>query len=158
MITVLIAGIAGASLGTEIEKSLSLAGGYHVNGCDATWLAFGPYSALCDNTVRVSLDRYNYHLLEISRQEHVQVIIPGAEEPMRLITAAAARFSQAGIRLATNSQNVVTRLADKERCFVELQRLGIATPRTVAASPTMLDQVSFPCVIKPSVESGGSSF
>jgi len=34
MVTVLIAGIVGASLGTEIAKSLRLAGGYHVIGCD----------------------------------------------------------------------------------------------------------------------------
>ena len=60
--------------------------------------------------------------------------------------------------MAMNSPDVVTRLADKERCFIELQRLGIAIPRTVAATePTMLDQVPFPCAIKPSVESGGSS-
>ena len=91
MITVLIAGIAGASLGTEIAKSLRLAGGYHIIGCDPSPLAFGHYSDLCDKTVRVSLDRYI-----VSRKEHVQVIVPGAEEPMRLITAAANRFSQGG--------------------------------------------------------------
>jgi carbamoyl-phosphate synthase large subunit len=158
MITVLIAGIGGASLGTEIAKSLRLAGGYRIIGCDPSPLAFGHYSDLCDKTVRVSLDRYIDHVVEISREEHVQVIVPGAEEPMRLITAAADRFSRGGIRLAMNSQDVVIRLADKERCFIELQRLGIAIPRTVAATePTMLDQVPFPCVIKPSVESGGSS-
>jgi carbamoyl-phosphate synthase large subunit len=159
MITVLIAGIGGGSLGTEIAKSLRFAGGYHVIGCDPSPLAFGHYSDLCDKTVRVSLDRYIDHLVEISREEHVQAIVPGAEEPMKLITAATGRFSQEGIRLAMNSQDVVTRLADKERCFIELQRLGIAIPRTVAATePTMLDRVPFPCVIKPSVESGGSSF
>ena len=159
MITVLIAGIAGGSLGTEIAKSLRLAGGYHVIGCDPSPLAFGHYSDLCDKTVRVSLNRYIDHLVEISRDEHVQAIVPGAEEPMRLITAEAGRFSREGIRLAMNSQEVVNRLADKERCFIELQHLGIAIPRTVAATePTMLDRVPFPCIIKPSVESGGSSF
>jgi carbamoyl-phosphate synthase large subunit len=159
MITVLIAGIGGASLGTEIAKSLRLAGGYHIIGCDPSPLAFGHYSDLCDKTVRVSLDRYIDHLIEISRDECVQAIVPGAEEPMRLITAAAGRFFQEGIQLAMNSQDVVTRLADKERCFRELQRLGIAIPHTVAASePTMLDRVPFPCIIKPSVDSGGSSF
>src|SRR5262249_30527583 len=57
-----------------------------------------------------------------------------------------------------NSPDVVTRLSDKERCFIELQRLGIAIPRTVAATePTMLGQVQFPRVIKPAVESGRSS-
>jgi carbamoyl-phosphate synthase large subunit len=159
MITVLVAGIGGASLGTEIAKSLRSAGGYHVIGCDPSPLAFGHYSDLCDKTVRVSLNRYIDHLVEISLEEHVQAIVPGAEEPMRLITAEAGRFSQEGIRLAMNSQEVVNRLADKERCFIELQRLGIAIPRTVAATePTMLDRVPFPCIIKPSVESGGSSF
>jgi len=115
MITVLVAGIAGASLGTEIAKSLRLAGGYHIIGCDPSPLAFGHYSDLCDKTVRVSLDRYIDHIVEISRKEHVQVIVPGAEEPMRLITAAACRFSQEGIRLAMNSQDVV------KRCFIEVQ-------------------------------------
>src|SRR6266516_2780201 len=98
MITVLIAGIGGASLGTEIAKSLRLAGGYHIIGCDPSPLAFGHYSDLCDKTVRVSLDRYIDHLVEISREEHLQAIV--AEEPMRLITALACRFSQEGIRLA----------------------------------------------------------
>ena len=157
MITVLIAGIAGASLGTEIAKSLRLAGGYHIIGCDPSPLAFGHYSDLCDKTVRVSLDRYIDHIVEISRKEHVQVIVPGAEEPMRLITAAADRFSQGGIRLAMNSPDVVTRLAVKERCFSELQRLGIAIPRTVAATePTMLDQVPFPCLIKRPLKAAGA--
>jgi hypothetical protein len=61
----------------------------------------------------VSLGRYIDHLVEISREEHLQTIV--AEEPMRLITAAACRFSQEGIRLAMNSQDVV------KRCFIEVQ-------------------------------------
>jgi len=59
--------------------------------------------------------------------------------------------------LAMNSPDVVTRLADKDRCFIELQRLGIAIPRTVAATePTMLDQVPFPCLIKRPLKAAGA--
>jgi len=41
---VLVAGLAGASLGTEIVKCLSDAGEYAVYGCDISPLAYGLYS------------------------------------------------------------------------------------------------------------------
>jgi carbamoyl-phosphate synthase large subunit len=48
---------------------------------------------------------------------------------------------------------------NKSRCFVELDRLGFAVPRTIAVTDTgVLERVPFPCIIKPSAESGGSSF
>ena len=40
---ILVSGIAGASLGTEIAKSLHHAGGYDILGCDISPLAFGHY-------------------------------------------------------------------------------------------------------------------
>ncbi len=40
-IPVLVAGIGGASLGTEILKALHLAGHYRIFGCDISPLAFG---------------------------------------------------------------------------------------------------------------------
>ena len=51
MKSVLIAGIGGGSLGTEIAKSLRLAGAYRILGCDVSPLAFvrmtllGPWAA-----------------------------------------------------------------------------------------------------------------
>ena len=40
---VLVAGIGGASLGTEIAKCLSMAKRYVVYGCDISALAFGHF-------------------------------------------------------------------------------------------------------------------
>ena len=42
-VRVMIAGIGGASLGTEIRKSLTLAGGYEIYGCDVSKTAYGLY-------------------------------------------------------------------------------------------------------------------
>jgi carbamoyl-phosphate synthase large subunit len=45
-VRVLVAGIGGASLGTEILKALQLAGRYELFGCDISPMAFGHYDGL----------------------------------------------------------------------------------------------------------------
>jgi len=86
-------------------------------------------------------------------------IVPGAEEPMRLLAAADRSLINAGIRLAMNASDVVVKLANKEQCFSELQRLGVRIPRTVALADAIdFRTVPLPCVIKPAIESGGSAF
>ena len=87
-LTVLIAGVGGAFLGTEVAKSLRLASDYRITGCDISSLAFGHYADLCERTRLVSADRYIDHVLEIASEEAVDVVIPGAEEPMRMIAFA----------------------------------------------------------------------
>ena len=56
--SVLIAGIGGASLGTEILKSLILAGDYNIYGCDISEYAYGHYQPGFVKTFLV--DRENY--------------------------------------------------------------------------------------------------
>jgi carbamoyl-phosphate synthase large subunit len=159
MISVLIAGVGGASLGTEVAKSLRLAGGYRILGCDVSPLAFGHYDGACDRTFLVSRDRYIADLFAICRDQAVQAIIPGGTEPTRLVSDAKEDFRAEGICLAANASPVEALAADKAQCFRELERLGFAVPRTVAiASLADLRDVPLPCVIKPSVDSGGSSF
>jgi carbamoyl-phosphate synthase large subunit len=159
MISVLIAGIGGASLGVEIAKCLRLAGGYRIQGCDISLLAFGHYSGHCDRTLVVSRERYIDDVLDACRTFEVDVIVPGGDQPARLLAAASARIEEAGVKLAGNVAAVVDEMADKARCFERLATLGFRIPRTVllqdlahvATSPA-------PAVVKPSGESGGSSF
>jgi carbamoyl-phosphate synthase large subunit len=159
MITVLIAGIGGASLGMEIAKALRLAGGYIIIGCDISSLAYGHYGDVCDKTLLVSREGYIGQLSDICRQHAVQVIIPGADQTTGIIAAASAGFLSAGIRLGINSAGLVPQLMNKAECFSELRRLGFAVPRTVEiAGAAAIAEISYPCIIKPSIESGGSSF
>ena len=159
MISVLVAGIGGGSLGAEVAKSLRKAGGYRVIGCDISPLAFGHYAELCHITALVSVEGYVDLVLEVCRKHDVRVVIPGADQPTALIAAAADGFAREGIRLAMNAPQVVATLVDKQRCFLELERLGFMTPRTVAVTQAAaLDKLGMPCVIKPSTDSGGSSF
>jgi carbamoyl-phosphate synthase large subunit len=157
--TVLIAGIGGASLGTEIAKALRLAGGYNIIGCDVSPLAYGHYGNVCDKTLLVSREGYIGQLLEICRAHGVQVIVPGADQTTGMISAAHADFLSSGIQLGVNSAGLVPQLMNKAMCFLELARLGFAVPRTAAVVGTAtIAEISYPCVIKPSIESGGSSF
>jgi carbamoyl-phosphate synthase large subunit len=159
MITVLIAGIGGASLGTEIAKALRLAGGYKIIGCDISPLAYGHYGNACDKTFLVSREGYIAQLLDICDAHGVQVIVPGADQTTGLIAGASEHFLSAGIQLGVNSSGLVPQLMNKVKCFSELERLGFVIPRTVAvASARAISEISYPCIVKPSIESGGSSF
>jgi len=156
---ILVAGIGGASLGVEIVKSLRLAGSYRVLGCDISPLAFGHYSGLCDRTYRVSPDSYIEGVLDIVDREGIEIVIPGAEEPMKLIAQAQNLFAERTVLVAANSPAVVNGLSDKGRSFRQLQIAGIRVPRTVILSRADdLHDMSMPCIVKPATESGGSSF
>jgi len=88
-ISILIAGIAGASLGTEIAKSLRDAGGYRVLGCDINPLAYGHFDQAFDVTFNADPDAYIESVLRIAQDNAVRVIIPGGEVPAKLLAAAA---------------------------------------------------------------------
>ena len=82
---ILIAGIAGASLGTEIAKCLRRAGGYEIIGCDISPLAYGHYDSNFDGTFLVDRGVYIEELLALCRRERIDCIIPGGDEPAVLI-------------------------------------------------------------------------
>lgn len=156
---VLVAGVGGASLGTEIVKALALAGGYHISGCDISPLAFGHYCGLLQKSFLIGEGNYTQRLVELCRTQSIDIIVPGGERPARLIATAASQFVEEAIAVATNSANVVCSLSDKIRCFAKLEHLGISIPATVPLTdPDAEASAPIPCVVKPSSESGGSSF
>lgn len=158
-ITVLIAGIAGASLGTEIAKSLRNAGGYRVLGCDINPLAYGHFDQAFDETFNADPNAYIESVLRIARENAVRVLVPGGEVPAKLLAAAAEIFTASNIILAQNSPEVARVAGDKAACFERLAALGIAIPETRAiAEVGDLCGIPMPSIIKPSIASGGSSF
>jgi len=159
MTTVVIAGIGGGSLGTEVAKALRLAGGYRIVGCDVSSMAFGHYAGICDVTHVLPRDDYLSHLLSVVSAEGAEIILPGAEEPMALLASAPERLKAVQAKVAMNPPDLVHRLADKAACFEELERLGIRVPRTVRITdPDSVADVPLPCIVKPSTGTGGSSF
>jgi len=155
----MVAGIGGASLGTEILKCLTLADRYAVYGCDISQLAFGHYQAGCQQPFLVDRENYIESVLDVCGKAEIEIIIPGGEEPLSLLSAARERLLQAGVGLAANSEAVISRFSDKQTTFRILTELGFSVPKTLTAgSVADLEDMNVPCVVKPAAGSGGSSF
>jgi carbamoyl-phosphate synthase large subunit len=77
---VLIAGIGGASLGTEILKCLLLADRYTIFGADISPYAFGHYQGGFDETFVVDRSDYIGSIVEVCRRANIDFVVPGADE------------------------------------------------------------------------------
>lgn len=158
MTPVMIAGIGGASLGTELMKTLRLAGRYRVCGCDISPTAFGLYDPGFEKTYRVDRDDYVPSVISACRDAGAAYVLPGGEQPMTLLGEAVDALSAAGITLVGNSARVIRLCSDKAATFEELARIGVSTPVTVPFdSPEAVDRVGLPCIVKPATGSGGSA-
>jgi carbamoyl-phosphate synthase large subunit len=153
----MIAGIGGASLGTEIEKCLTLAGGYRVFGCDVSRTAYGLYDAGFAKTYTIDRDDYVPQVIGACRDAGADLVVPGGEKPMALLGAASAALAEAGITVVANSPEVVRTFSDKHATFQHLGDHGIQIPKTIAvATASDIEQVGVPCIVKPSTGTGGS--
>jgi len=156
---VLIAGIGGASLGTEIFKSLKLAKRYNIYGADISPCAYGLYEKGFKKTYLVKENNYINDILKICKKEKIDAIIPGGEKPLELISNNQEYFNKKNILLALNSQRVTVLCIDKIKTFDYLREKNIPVPFTkIVNNSTDLKNIPYPCIIKPSVGSGGSVF
>lgn len=154
---VMIAGIGGASLGTEICKSLKLTDSYEVFGCDVSPTAFGLYSDQFTKTWLVSRDNYINDVLAACLSANATVLIPGGEQPMTLLNNAKQVFEESGIQLIANDNEVVTICSNKALTFETLASHKIPTPSTTEVNSfDDIAKVGLPCIIKPATGSGGS--
>lgn len=155
---VMIAGVGGASLGTELLKCLSLAGGYEVYGCDISATAYGLYESGFKKTFHVSREHYIADVIEACKDSGSTWLLPGGEQPMVLLGAAAKQLEGAGIHLLSNSPEVIASFSDKDETFKLLSQANIPIPKTRAIeSAHDVEGVGLPCIVKPATGSGGSA-
>jgi len=156
---VLVAGIGGASLGTEILKCLTLANRYAIFGCDVSRLAFGHYQGGCEQTFLIDRENYVDSILEACRKARIEIVIPGGEEPLALLSGARNKLFATGVHLAANSETVIRQFSDKLTTFRILAELGFPVPKTrIGPDLSVVEDMTFPCVVKPASGSGGSTF
>jgi carbamoyl-phosphate synthase large subunit len=157
-VRVMIAGIGGASLGTELAKSLRVAGHYKVYGCDISKIAYGHYCDLFDETFVVDKENYLDEVIDKCRKHEIDCLVPGGEQPLAILTANSDRLTKNNMRLAGNTESVIKTCSNKRVTFSTLKDLGFLIPRTVeVAGREDFSSVCLPCVIKPSTGTGGSA-
>lgn len=154
----MIAGIGGASLGTEICKCLCLAGKYEIHGCDISSTAYGLYDERFAQTYLVSHENYVTEVLEVCRRAGAKWLIPGGEKPNALLGAATELFSREGIRVVANDAAIVSLFSDKKATFNKLAACGIPIPKTTElTNADDVNTIGLPCIVKPATGSGGSA-
>jgi carbamoyl-phosphate synthase large subunit len=155
----MIAGVGGASLGTELAKALRLAGSWRVFGCDISPTAFGLHSEYLECGFNVSRTNYVESVIGACTTSGCHWLVPGGEQPLALLSCARSELAASGIELVANSPSVVSLCSDKKALADKLAALGIPQPVTrIADEPDAVSDVGLPCIVKPSSGSGGSAF
>lgn len=158
-VKVLVAGLGGASLGTEIIKSLHKANKYYIYGCDISEYAYGHFMPECVKTIQVDLERYIESMISFCNQNDIRFVIPGGEGPLTLLNKNRIRLNQSGIVPVLNSEKVIDICSDKHKTFNVLKKLGFSIPYTIEIKNKEFDiDINFPCIIKPATGTGGSRF
>ncbi len=156
-IPVLVAGIGGASLGTEIVKALVLAGRYAVYGCDISPHAYGHYMEGPEQTFLADPGDYVASIARMCRENGIRYVIPGGEQPLALLAGNREALGASGAVLAANSGRVMRLFRNKFEGLSLIRDKGFPVPAMAAPrSPDELDDMPMPCVVKPSEGSGGS--
>jgi carbamoyl-phosphate synthase large subunit len=154
---VIVAGAAGASLGTETLKALALTGRYQAIAADISSLAYGLYQkeAAASHLLRAS--NYLEDLIACCRLERAFLVIPSSEPTLKIISGASERLRAEGITAIHNRPEVIRVCSDKGATFEMLQSIGIPVPRTqVLKSEEDLIGFPMPCIIKPATDTGAS--
>ena len=159
---ILIAGIGPGSLGLELLKCFSLDQSVLVYGADIDSTAYGLTDTRFKKTFIIPERdelKYCHQLLRICKDEDVGHLVPGAEITNRILCANQDLFRSNGINPYVNSQAVFDICSDKVRCNSFLAAKGLPALETlyIEQGNRLGSFDKFPCVVKPSSESGGSN-
>lgn len=159
-ISVLVTGVGGGSFGHELVKALRLAGGYHLIGVDMTPAGFGLFDV--DEAYTVPSARHPDYisiLLDLCLAKRVQVVIPGSEPELIVVSRNRERFSERGILPLVNDADVIATGLDKHATMEFLDKSGFQRPRSlmIAAHEDIPRDFVLPAIVKPATGGGGSS-
>jgi carbamoyl-phosphate synthase large subunit len=155
---VLVAGVGGASLGTEVVKALVASDRYDVHVADVSPFAFGLYLPNLATRTVLREDRYLDDLIALCARHRIEAVVPGAEITLQLVHSVRGRLGEMGVACALNTSSVIDVCTDKGKTFGRLSALGVPIPKyRVATCEQDLVGCPMPCVIKPATGSGGSA-
>ena len=100
---------------------------------------------------------YLARMLEVCREEAVDLLLPALDEELVLCARNRARFEAAGTRLLVSPPEALQVCTDKLKTYQLFRDLGVPTPATLAAADYREGALAgFPLVIKPRSGRGGT--
>jgi len=91
-------------------------------------------------------------LLEVCRQNEIQVILPGQSADIRILSEQAMLFNEAGVQLAVANSECLDILDDKSKIGLFLKTRGFDVPREY--QPNSLEGLPYPLFIKTRFDIG----
>jgi carbamoyl-phosphate synthase large subunit len=88
-------------------------------------------------------------LIEICRQERVDVFLPALDEELLLVSESLSRFKAVGTNALVSSPATLRLCVDKYLTFTEFEKHGIPTIPTWIATDAAAETATLPVVIKP---------
>lgn len=154
MKTILVTG-AGSLLGQGILKSLKLSPDYPIRivtvdpDVDAVGHQWG------DQSYRIPMAEaptFVEVLLDIVKKESVDVIIPGTDIELPILSSSRSFIeSEGACQVLVSRPDLIETADDKYKTTVELARLGISVPLTFLESDdgSKFETLAFPVIVKP---------
>lgn len=159
-INVMITGVGGGGVGEQILKCLRLSSlEYNIIGCDMNRNSMG--LSKVDKAYLVpsaSNSHYVENILQICKQNNVQVLFHGSEPEMKVLSQNRQIFMEEGIFIPFNPEDVIEKCMDKYLTMQFLQENGFAVQKywEVREEDDLQKIDIFPVILKPSVGGGGS--
>lgn len=165
---VLVTGTSGTNTGTQIMSALLMnPDRYRVVVTDIEEQSYGSFKAESAYVVPpASSSNYLTDILDICDMEKIQVVIPGSEPELKFISANRKPFMKRGIHLLINNAEVISISMDKTKTMEFLQKNGFPFPKYLTLDQNaniednlnaIRNQLSYPLIIKPYADSGGSN-
>lgn len=161
MINILVTGIGGGGVGEQIIKALKASAlTFKLFGTDVTHISKGITEVDSFHKVNpASSIQYLPDLLQICKEQNIQVLFPGSEPELKVISKNRAFFEDFGVFIPINPEEVISTCLDKSKCALFLNENSFDSPKSITIRREEdLYQVDFlPAVLKPSIGGGGSA-
>ena len=161
MTIVLVTGVGGGGNGEQLVKALRFSTiPYHVIGTDLTASAAQQSGADDFEALPHANDpSYLDALLDVCVRKKVEVLLPGSEPELRLMTRHAGRIREQVALLAVNDQALIDICSDKFKTAEFLATHGFGSPTSLLVdSVNDLEPIpGFPLIVKPTVGGGSQN-
>jgi carbamoyl-phosphate synthase large subunit len=107
---------------------------------------------LCDNSHvvrRVNQAGYIKELLEITKSEKVDLLVPTVDLDLQILADNKAKFAEAGCFVLVSDPKVVEICQDKRKTYEFLVKHGFETPQTFVLREALKKRLTYPRFMKP---------
>lgn len=155
MYNIAVTGVGGG-VGQSILKSLKDTE-YNVLALDGDMLATGLYAAGSSRLIPYSSSPdYIESLLEICKDEKIDLLFPGLDAELLPLSLNRERFETIGTKVIVSSPDVIQIANNKMDTFNKLMANGVLVPNTFEMSSFDTAEIRYPLIVKQKVDGARS--